>query len=349
MPADSPDLIDRRYTPDELKQLLGGSYESLAAAVTDARLQEMGKFMDIKRREVAAGIRPAPEPKPLERPPLPFKPRTNSAALRGRVSITLQTIAAQRLAAGRQEAGRGPSITGLMQYAKRVRLLHQAARIDDPYADWYLLRITGEIEQAKIELAEYRRQVDAMLQRPGLDVDIGAATMKFDLPLTFSTPHAFQGAYLLLDMDDAVRRIMTAVHIGLLDRDEKHRRMDQIGHVCRRVFACANSYVYLELTREAMQQHTARAAEAVRRMGELPPAVLSGDLRDAFAPDRRRSPPSDDARQELATGLSKAFAQRNERWAARHGVVAEDEPAAESAGADIDANDAAGAGQAADL
>ena len=158
-----------------------------------------------------------------------------------------------------------------------------------------------------------------------------------------------EGAYLLLDMDDAVRRIMTAVHIGLLDRDEKHRRMDQIGHVCRRVFACANSYVYLELTREAMQQHTARAAEAVRRMGELPPAVLSGDLRDAFAPDRRRSPPSDDTRQELATGLSKAFAQRNERWAARHGVVAEDEPAAESAGADIDANDAAGAGQAADL
>ncbi len=76
--------------------------------------------------------------------------------LRGQVWLTLQTNQARRLVRGRNGTkGRSP-IIGLGLFAERLRLIWQASRNDDPYADWWLIKVHEAIEdrEALFELCK---------------------------------------------------------------------------------------------------------------------------------------------------------------------------------------------------
>ena len=57
--------------------------------------------------------------------------------LRGQVWLTVQTRQAQRLIRGRSGNADKPAIIGLVGFADRLRVNRQAARNDNPYADWW--------------------------------------------------------------------------------------------------------------------------------------------------------------------------------------------------------------------
>ena len=67
--------------------------------------------------------------------------------------LTLQTRQAQRLVKGRSYSADRPAIIGLIGFANLVRSVWHGARADDPYADWWMLKIHEALEQVKRELS----------------------------------------------------------------------------------------------------------------------------------------------------------------------------------------------------
>lgn len=210
--------------------------------------------------------------------------------LRSESWITLQTRQAQRLVTGRRAEDGTPGIVGLTRFAAMLRPLWNAARADDPWADWWLLRVHDAIEQGHQELDALLGHVTGLLQQtPNVSVTVAVSIEPLKVPLTFTNPYAFRGAYLLAKFDDLIRSLLTARHVAMLDRDGSERLIADGGRQVRRAYNAALGYRFLGVTRDDARLMTARIKEAEAQMGVLPPEILEAKLRAAFAPEIARS------------------------------------------------------------
>lgn len=209
--------------------------------------------------------------------------------LRSESWITLQTRQAQRLVTGRRAEDGTPGIVGLTRFAAMLRPLWNAARADDPWADWWLVRVHDAIEQGHQELDAMLEHVSRLLkQTPNVSVTVAVSIEPLKVPLTFTNPYAFRGAYLLAKFDDLIRSVLTARHVAMLDRDGSERLIADGGRQVRRAYNAALGYRFLGLTREDARLMTARIKEAEAQMGALPAEILDAKLRAAFAPEIAR-------------------------------------------------------------
>lgn len=209
--------------------------------------------------------------------------------LRGVADLYVQTRQAQRLVMGRAASADQPAIVGLVRFGMRVRQLWSASAGDDPYADWFLLQTLENLESGREELGRMHAEVEALLQGvSGVDIAVAESLKPARVPLQFANPYGYMGAYLIADYDRFVRAVLTARHVGLLDRDGSERRLSQGGRLVRRAFASLQRYKHCAITRDDMAANNARAREAVSAMGPLPVDVLTGDLRPRIAPELRR-------------------------------------------------------------
>ncbi len=208
-------------------------------------------------------------------------------ALHGVVTLTLETHQAQRLVRGRPGNAGRPAIVGLIGFAKLLRVIWHGARADDPYADWWLVKVHAALEAADAML---QGALDAM-QRELAATDAIAVTPATSVkptrtPLRFSNPYAFRGAQLLADYDRLVRLLLTARYIGRLTASDCERQLAHHGRVLRRAFLSPVGYQLTGITRADLLQGTARHTDAVARMGEVPPDIVSGEQRAPYAPTR---------------------------------------------------------------
>lgn len=217
--------------------------------------------------------------KPTEEPASP-------GALRSETFLILQTRQAQRLIQGRRAEDGTPGIVGLARFATLLRPIWNGARADDPYADWWLVRVHDALDDGEQELQALKQHVDGRLTRlPGISVTVAQSVDPIRVPLTFSNPYAFRGAYLLSQYDDLVRSLLTARHVALLDRDRSERLLADAGRHVRRAFTAALGYRFLGINRDDLRLMTARARQAENEMGALPQEVLDQQLRAPYAPD----------------------------------------------------------------
>ena len=99
-------------------------------------------------------------------------------ALRGQVWLTVQTRQAQRLVRGRNGNADKPAIIGLVGFADRLRVIWQAARNDDPYADWWLVKVHEALERVRDLIKNEQAALDAQLEQlTALEVTV-AESMK---------------------------------------------------------------------------------------------------------------------------------------------------------------------------
>jgi integrating conjugative element protein (TIGR03761 family) len=214
---------------------------------------------------------------------------TRPGELRGVADLYVQTRQAQRLVMGRAANGDQPAIIGLVRFGMRVRQLWSASAADDPYADWFLLQTLENLESGREELGRMHVELEALLQGIlGVDIAVAESLKPARVPLQFANPYGYMGAYLIADYDRFVRAVLTARHVGLLDRDGSERRLSQGGRLVRRAFASLQRYKHCAVTRDDMAGNTARAREALAAMGPLPAEVLKGDLRPRIAPELPR-------------------------------------------------------------
>ena len=200
----------------------------------------------------------------------------NLGSLRSAMSLTLHTHHASRIWHGRAPAEGRPGIIGLNGYISVMNKMKRGAEQDDPYSDWWMLRIEDKLTQTKAGLQALREQVDQALADvpPALSLGENMNVQPVKLPLFVNAQLGFMAVYLLADYDDLARKLILAHHTALIDRSTLERWLNDGAHALRSLFSLAQQYRYSGATRDDFASKNA----VVTRGGWLPVSLNSGAI-----------------------------------------------------------------------
>ena len=210
--------------------------------------------------------------------------------LRGEVWLTVQCHHARRLILGRAATVEKPAIVGLVGFADRLRVIWNAARADDPYADWWLIKIDEALERARSRIKREQAVLDNCIeQRSALQIKVQTTTKPYRVALNFANPYAYWGAHLIAEFDTAARTILTAKHVGLMNGALAERALQGCAGAIRSLFAVPQGFRVLRIDRKDVRAGNKAAKAAADLMGELPQAVLQGEHAAALTPRHAQS------------------------------------------------------------
>lgn len=198
--------------------------------------------------------------------------------------IELHTFQGVHLFLGQRREGSRPGYPGLRLFSHLVSNLYRQAARDDPWADWWLLKVEEALSGSGKELEQLSRRLESRLAESDLQVVNTASQKPTTVTLHFGTPYGYLGARLLLQYDGYVRRIVHARHAALLDRCEQSRWIRQGRKAVIRAYLSATGYRPFDVTRTDLDPPTEAALAAGSRMGALPQEVAAGRLRAKHAP-----------------------------------------------------------------
>ena len=223
----------------------------------------------------------------VERSRQPQKP----GVLRGQVWLTVQTNQAQQLVHGRAGTPDKPAIIGLVGFADRLRVIWLAARRDDPYADWWLIKVHEAIEANETFIRHRQVELDNHLeQMTGLEVNVASSQHPYRVQLQFANPYAYRAAQLVASYDRLVCTALTARHIGLLDGAAYVQVQQACARKLRALFMLPQGYRLLKIDRDMVRKAMGRSHEARQLMGEVPEAILSGERQAPLVPRKMAFP-----------------------------------------------------------
>ncbi|WP_313024543.1 PFL_4669 family integrating conjugative element protein [Pseudomonas lopnurensis] len=210
----------------------------------------------------------------------------NLGALRSSMALTLHTHHASRIWHGRAASDGKPGIVGLNGFIAIANKVKRGSEQDDPYSDWWMLRIEEKLAQTKDTLQELREQVDLALADvpPALSLGENLNVQPVKLPLFVNAQLGFLAVYLLADYDDLARKLILAHHTALIDRSTLERWLNEGAHALRSLFSLAQQYRFSGCTRDDFAARNAAARAAIEKFGELPQDVLEGTRRSRYAP-----------------------------------------------------------------
>ena len=206
-------------------------------------------------------------------------------ALTTPASLVIHTVHAQRLVQGRSKSKEHAPIVGLIRFGWKMNLLWHAAKADDPYADWFLLRTHDVLQQVNKDLVDQQRSILAQMQcHSAVEIGVGRTKEVIRVPLNFGNPYGYMAAYLLGDFDNLIRTVLTMMHVGIQPRSAGYALIEKSSSAVRRVFYEPFGWKNVSLTREDLRQGNQRALQAEKVMGPLPVEILEGTRRAPFAP-----------------------------------------------------------------
>lgn len=215
--------------------------------------------------------------------------------LQGEVALIVHTRHALTLARGRKLTlpkkkesfqKKNPRIPGLIDFGRQIQVVRMAAGADDPLADWMLIRVEEAMEKARVAIAERLEQVmKALNARPSVRVTLAQSEAPVKIRLAFGSSYTYQVAYLIEDYDRLCMAALTATHVALMRRDEASRAIESCASMLRGALSLPFNYTYRMLTRTDVRQNNQRALQAMEMLAEVPPDVVSGERRAAYAPE----------------------------------------------------------------
>ena len=214
------------------------------------------------------------------------EPRLNLGALRSAMQLTLHTHHASRIWFGRARSEGRAGIIGLAGFVSIMTKMRRGAEQDDPYSDWWMIRIEEKLEDTKKGLKLLHEQIDQVLADipPALTLGDNLNVQPVKLPLFVNAQLGFLAVYLLAEFDEIARRLILAHHTALIDRHTMERWLDEGAHLLRSTFALAQQYRYTGTQRDDYAANNAAARTTKEKYGELPQDVLEGTRRSRFAP-----------------------------------------------------------------
>ena len=212
-------------------------------------------------------------------------PGEQPGTLRHDVTMEIQTMLAQRLIRGRERSEEVNPIVGVIGFGQRTGALWRAAESDDPYADWVLLRIEESLQSIKKSIDSHSKRIGEVLEAmDGFEIDIAQSSEPARIPLQFNNPYGYMVAYLVSDFDKLSCKVLTARHLGLIERQRSDEILREAGRGIRRLLNCAFEWRFTGVNREDIRQQNQNAARAQQQMGNVPADVLSGQKRARMAP-----------------------------------------------------------------
>jgi len=218
-------------------------------------------------------------------------------SLRGEVWLSVQTRQAKRLIYGRPASLDKAAIMGLVGFADRLRMIWQAVRDDDPYADWWLIKVDDALSKAREGIKAERLALEGCLKRlAALEIAVASSQKPYRMALKFANPYAYRGAQLIAEFDDLARTLLTCRHVGMLSTELTEQVLNQHARAIRGVFAIPQGYRLLKVDRPGVMRGSEPAIEAKQRMGQVPEAVLNGEMTAALTPRTAKFPAESRAR-----------------------------------------------------
>jgi len=213
-------------------------------------------------------------------------------SLRSDVTVTLHTYHAFRIWNGvrrsdeQEEESRFRGIPGMQNYFAITNLIKLASGRDDPFADWWMIKLEERIKEARQCMDKFSRTLIDVMKRVPAQINISDNLNQnpVSLPLYVGSHLGFHGVYLLTTYDELVRKVLLANHAGLLGRLDKESYIDLGGHELRSLIELANRFRNTGASRDDMAANNARAREAIEKLGLPPEDILQGIRRSEFAP-----------------------------------------------------------------
>lgn len=210
------------------------------------------------------------------------------SALKIVLDLTLDTKEATNLFYGRKKIANHNVIIGLEMFAHRVKSINNAARNDDPYADYFLLEIEEALSVANNSLDEIEQDLDTLTDTSLLKVDKGSSNTPIKLKTNYSAVYANLALELLKKSDRIFYKIHILAHLGIYTRAEKNTKIASIKTLMRRTFLSQQGYRFLAINRKDIELMTARGSEAkvaMRFTEDLDPKIVSKERRAKHAPN----------------------------------------------------------------
>lgn len=235
------------------------------------------------------------------------------ARLTGDVTLTLQTTAAQKLFFGVKQNNK--TSVNLLQFGGRMTDIWLAAKKDDPYADWFLVKVYDKVstlrQQIAIAIKRYKAQLDEASELSRLNFTLFTSAQPTKQALRFGTQYGYLGASLVADYDELMQVILTARQVGILFDQPHHIIQQTWRQQLLSLFKLPYRWQAFGLTRQDVKEQTDKATKAKERMGKLPNGIQTMKLRSPFAPTifipRERIKPSieEDKKSPIITVKSK--------------------------------------------
>jgi integrating conjugative element protein (TIGR03761 family) len=204
--------------------------------------------------------------------------------LSAEVKLTLQTKVAQSLFNGSWKHGR----MGLLQFAKVMTALWNAASQDDPYAEWFLLKTYQNLISAREQLNAFEEILSPLLKNlRGIEVNQSITLNPIIYPLTFATPFGFMGAYLIADADHIIRLMLTVERLGI-PLNRKDMTIKSVTHIIQEVFSTPRGWKRTEVTRQDLKLNNDKACFARSELGEVPESILEKQIEFSFLPKKSK-------------------------------------------------------------
>lgn len=213
--------------------------------------------------------------------------------LRSETRMTIQTRQAQKLVVGRKSADHVEPIIGLLDFGRRMKLIWLSAEADDPFADWFLVKIERSLKESQALIQTKTDWLNARLREiQGFDIQVAHSLQPLQVPIYFQNPYGYMGAYLIADYDALARSVFTARHIALIDRAAAEQLLQVTGKAIRRTFNLAGQWKFTGVTREDVLAQTSNALRASGLLGVCPELILSKTQRAKISPQIREKPKS---------------------------------------------------------
>ena len=206
-------------------------------------------------------------------------PSFSGRTQRQRVRLTLHTALAQRIFKGAPD---GP--VGIMQFARMVQRIWVASAQDDPYADLFLLRIYDAIIRARRRFQQWEREyTEQLLQH----TQVSPVVAPLQIPLALSTPYAFMAVYLLVDLDVLTQVLDNLEQCALISKTHRLQKSRLLVRDVRRIFSQPLLWRNTGVTRQDIQQGTAKALLARQQMGALDKQIVLREVELPYSPARK--------------------------------------------------------------
>lgn len=227
-------------------------------------------------------------------------------------TMQLHTKEAFRLFMGRAKDPKGQyaQIVGGKRVAAALKCLWLLSGVDNPYADWALLRheeLMQEIaRRLEREVARLNQKLDAQRAR-GLQYSILRSAEPKILLLGFKSPYGYAISDLVVHFDHYIRTVKTLVRKDQLTDDQGRQSIRELTRVIRAAFIeTARFERFLmrpslrDLSRADFIPHVsgdaaARQSEVIQLLGNIPPDVYSGKLHPRHSRRRLNLAPNEKA------------------------------------------------------
>jgi integrating conjugative element protein (TIGR03761 family) len=202
------------------------------------------------------------------------------AGLSTDAKIVLHTRIVQSLFNGSWKRGR----MGLLQFAKTISALWQAAKEDDPYAEWYLLKTYQALFDARNHLKSMEDVISNCLNTlRGVEVRPFECITPITYPLNFSTPFGYMGAYLIADADFVLRQLLTLERVGI-PLPEHEISFKSIVRYVQEAFAVPRDWARTGIKRKDIREQNDKFKMVTEKFGILPESVMEKRISFAFLP-----------------------------------------------------------------